>query len=77
VIRIAITPAALVARLLSIWMLAVPTTTAAQIDASAGQILCEAWTRSGGDPSKQDNHAMMIQWVFGYLTGFAVLNHFA
>jgi hypothetical protein len=63
------------ARLLVIWMLAVPTASVAQqIDVNAGQILCTAWTRSNGDPAQQDHHATMAQWTVGFLSGLAVLN---
>jgi hypothetical protein len=64
---------AMSARLLVIWMLAVPTASVQQIDVNAGQIFCTAWTRSNGDPAQQDHHAMMAQWL-GFLSGLAVLN---
>lgn len=64
------------ARWLVICALAAPTAAVAQIDASAGQILCRAWTKSSDSdsPSEQEQHAMMIQWTFGFLIGQAILN---
>ena len=61
---------------LFICRVAAPDVAAAQIDASARQTLCEAWTKSGdfNDPSTQDDHAMMVQWTFGFLTATAILN---